>query len=151
MFKSVGKYTVTVDDYGIAIEATGFQNALLKGMTGTKQIPFSSVTTVQFKLAGAVNGYIQFSVLGGNEAKGGVTQAAYDENSIMYRMKEQELANRLKKLVEGKIREAQASKESPPQNVKSIAEQIREFKELLDLGAISHEEYDKKKSQLLGL
>jgi len=34
---------------------------------------------------------------------------------------------------------------------KSPAEQIKEFKELLDLGAISQEEYDKKKKELLEL
>lgn len=33
----------------------------------------------------------------------------------------------------------------------SVADEIRKFKELLDMGAISQEEYDAKKKQLLGL
>jgi len=33
----------------------------------------------------------------------------------------------------------------------SPAEEIKKFKELLDIGAISQEEFDAKKKQLLGL
>ena len=149
-FRSAGKYVVTVDEYGVAIQQKGVLNAIAVGITGTKQLPFTSMTAVQFKPAGMLSGYIQFTLLGGNEAKGGVFQAAGDENTIMFTKKDQDEANRLKQLVEGKIREAQAGKTSPTQTVKSVAEQIREFKELLDLGAITQEEFDLKKSQLLG-
>ncbi len=149
-FKSAGKYMVTVDEYGVAIQQKGVLNALAVGITGTKQLPFTSMTAVQFKPAGLLSGYIQFTVLGGNEAKGGVFQAAGDENTIMFAKKEQDEANRLKTLVEGKIRDSQAGKASPGQQVKSAAEQIREFKELLDMGAITQEEFELKKSQLLG-
>lgn len=149
-FKSAGKYTVTVDEYGVAIQQKGLLNAMAVGITGTKQLPFTSMTAVQFKPAGMLSGYIQFTVLGGNEAKGGVFQAASDENTIMFTKKDQDEANRLKQLVEGKIREAHAGKVSPTQPLKSTPEQIREFKELLDMGAITQEEFDQKKSQLLG-
>jgi hypothetical protein len=149
-FKSAGKYIVTVDEHGVAIQQKGVLNALAVGITGTKQLPFTSMTAVQFKPAGMLSGYIQFTVLGGNEAKGGVFQAAGDENTIMFTKKEQDEANRLKQLVEGKIRETQAGKTSSTQPLKSAAEQIREFKELLDMGAITQEEFDQKKSQLLG-
>ncbi len=37
------------------------------------------------------------------------------------------------------------------QNVKSPAEQIKEYKELLDMGIISQEEFNQKKKELLGL
>ena len=149
-FKSAGKYIVTVDEHGVAIQQKGVLNALAVGITGNKQLPFTSMTAVQFKPAGMLSGYIQFTVLGGNEAKGGVFQAAGDENTIMFTKKEQDEANRLKQLVEGKIRETQAGKTSSTQPLKSAAEQIREFKELLDMGAITQEEFDQKKSQLLG-
>ncbi|WP_397544849.1 SHOCT domain-containing protein [Ruminococcus sp.] len=33
----------------------------------------------------------------------------------------------------------------------SVADEIRKFKELLDIGAITQEEFDAKKKQLLGL
>jgi hypothetical protein len=108
------------------------------------------MTAVQFRPAGLLSGYLQFSVLGGNEARGGVFQAAGDENTIMFTKKEQGKAEQIKGLVEGKIRQSQVSKSAPVQMVKSAAEQIKEFKELLDMGAISQEEFDLKKSQLLG-
>ena len=149
-FKSAGKYVITVDDYGVSIQQKGLLNAMAVGITGTKQLPFASMTAVQFKPAGMLSGYIQFTLLGGNEAKGGVFQAAGDENTIMFTKKEQDEANRLKELVEGKIREAQMSKSAPIQNMKSPAEQILEFKKLLDMGVISQEEFDLKKAQLLG-
>jgi len=148
-FKSAGKYIITVDEYGVSIQQKGVLNAMAVGITGTKQLPFTSMTAVQFKPAGLLSGYIQFSVIGGNEAKGGVFQAAGDENTIMFAKKEQETADQLKQLVEGKIRDAQLGKTSPTKNVKSAAEQIREFKELLDMGAITNEEFEKKKAQLL--
>ena len=37
------------------------------------------------------------------------------------------------------------------QNIKSPIEQIKELKELLDIGAITQEEFDKKKNQLLNI
>ena len=37
------------------------------------------------------------------------------------------------------------------QNVKSPVEQVKELKELLDMGAISQEEFDKKKKESLNL
>ena len=150
-FTSSGRYLVTVDEVGISIQQKGIINAMAVGLTGTKQIPFSSITAVQFKSAQLLLfGYLQFSLLGGNEARGGVFQAAGDENTITFNKKEQEKAERLKQLVEDKIRSAQVTKNSTAQGVKSSAEQIREFKELLDIGAITQEEFEKKKIQLLG-
>lgn len=149
-FRSAGKYVVTVDDTGVSIEQKGVLNALAVGLTGTKRIPFTSMMAVQFKPAGSIlSGYLQFTILGGNEAKGGVFQAAGDENTIMFARNEQDVANRLKELVDRKLHEARAGKAAAPPPVKSVAEQIKEFKELLDMGAISQEEFDRKKAQLL--
>ena len=44
--------------------------------------------------------------------------------------------------------ELEASKAQP---VVSPADELKKFKELLDMGAITQEEYDAKKKQLLGL
>lgn len=56
---------------------------------GVKRIPLSSVTAVQIKPAGAlVNGFIQFTIPGGNERRSGfgaqTRDAAGDENSIIF-------------------------------------------------------------------
>ena len=48
-----------------------------------------------------------------------------------------------------KMKAAKEAEERKPE--KSNAEQIKEYKELLDIGAITQEEFDAKKKQLLGL
>ena len=55
-----------------------------------------------------------------------------------------------------KIREAKGGAHSAPTVIQqtaapSAADELKKFKELLDMGAISQEEYDAKKKQLLGL
>ena len=59
----------------------------------------------------------------------------------------------LKTLVEKKISEASTPAPSHTTVIpeKSVAEQIKEFKELLDLGVISEDEFNQKKKQLLNL
>jgi hypothetical protein len=57
----------------VAISPKGFMGFMNKGLKGTKEIPFTSVVAVQFKEAGAVfSGYLQFTIPGGNESKGGL-------------------------------------------------------------------------------
>ena len=48
------------------------------------------------------------------------------------------------------IPQASVPQEAPVQP-KSVADEIKKFKELLDMDAISQEEFDAKKKQLLGL
>ena len=60
--------TVTFDGDFVTIERTGFLARTSVGK-GTKRIPVSSITAVQWKPAGGmVNGFISFTVGGGNEA-----------------------------------------------------------------------------------
>ena len=86
----------------IVISRKGVFGFLLKG---DKTIPFASITAVQFKTASAFfNGYIQFTVHGGNESRGGIASAGTDENSVMFRAGRQaEEFARLKAIVEAKI------------------------------------------------
>ena len=58
----------------------------------------------------------------------------------------------LKQLSDDEYREALAAKNAPaPAAAPSAADEIKKFKELLDLGIITQEEFDAKKKQLLGL
>ena len=47
--------------------------------------------------------------------------------------------------------EAEKNKTNIPTNNNSVADELKKFKELLDMGAITQEEFDAKKKQLLGL
>ncbi len=58
--------TVIFDGQAIAIRRKGMMARATVGK-GDKMIPVASVTAVQFKPAGMVRGFIQFTVPGGNE------------------------------------------------------------------------------------
>ena len=47
--------------------------------------------------------------------------------------------------------EKETSKKATAKETESVADEIKKFKELLDAGAITQEEYDAKKKELLGL
>ncbi|WP_420805077.1 SHOCT domain-containing protein [Lacticaseibacillus nasuensis] len=125
-------------------------NALNQGLKGDKTIPYSSITAVQLKKPGLTNGYIQFSVMGGNESRGGVFSATQDENTVMFAGKKTlDDMIELQQIVEEKIKEAH----QPYGVVKQTSDldELKKLKDLLDAGAVTQEEFDAKKKQILGL
>ena len=68
----------------ITITPKGVLGFLAKGLKGTKTIPIASITAIQFREAGLVNGYLQFTIPGGVESRGGALAAARDENTFMF-------------------------------------------------------------------
>lgn len=64
----------------------GLRGFLLGGLhlRGDKNIPYSRISAVQYKKPGIMLGYIQFSIMGGDEAKGGFFQSVEDENTINF-------------------------------------------------------------------
>lgn len=155
--KRAGKTYIDVNDLGITIRRKGMLNMMNQGLKGEKSIPFSSISAVQLKKPGITSGYIQFSLLGGNESRGGVTAAVRDENSVMIAGKDEyEDMLELKEFIEQRMLErnqhqikVQPAPSAPLE--KSPVEQVKELKELLDMGIITQQEFDTKKNQLLGL
>src|ERR1044072_5370716 len=73
---------------GVTIKR-GVKGFLLGGfmLRGEKTIPYSSIAAIQLKKAGmATAGYIQLTLIGGPEAKGGYLQSLSDENSIAFQI-----------------------------------------------------------------
>ncbi|MBC6436351.1 DUF4429 domain-containing protein [Nostoc sp. HG1] len=69
----------------IIISRRGFWGFASQGLAGEKEIPISRITAVQFKPQNAyTKGYVQFSIPGGLESRGGVFNAASDENSVLF-------------------------------------------------------------------
>ena len=134
----------------IIIERKGFMAFATQGLSGSKSIPMSAIQSVQIKDAGAIlNGYIQFGILGGVEHKGGLSNAANDENSIVFLNTSNELAHQIKDYIETAILHPQdTDNESLPQP--SIADELLKFKQLLDMGVITQAEFDAQKKKLLG-
>ncbi|ALC87392.1 hypothetical protein AM499_17405 [Bacillus sp. FJAT-22090] len=147
-FKSVGKYIVTVDEHTVKIESKGMLNYINKGGSkGTKSIPLKSITAIQVKKPGMTNGYVQFAYSGSSETKGGTMSAVKDENSIMFAKKELDKAQELVDLIESKRHTTSAPSSTPI----SAADELIKFKNLLDAGVLTQDEFDAKKKQLLEL
>ena len=125
------------------------------GTLGGKKIKFEDLTSVQFREpAGMTVGFLQFAYPGSIESKGGVTAMINDENSVPIQPSMVPLAKEIYDFIEKRRSEIKAANNQPASvvvNEKSPAEQIKEFKELLDMGIITQEEFDAKKKQLLGL
>ncbi|WP_218976437.1 SHOCT domain-containing protein [Bacillus cereus] len=74
--------------------------------------------------------------------------AAADENTVMFTKKEEKMAVEIKEYIESIL-----ANKSKPQVSASVsgADEILKYKELLDQGVITEEEFQAKKKQLLGI
>lgn len=142
------KSTIEVSEHSLTIRRKGLISAATHGLKGDKTIPFKNITAVQLKKPGMNNGYIQFSILGGNEGKGGYTEAISDENTVMFlSRKTYKQMVELKETIESYIYSGGNTNPSSPV---STADEIIKLKQLLDDGIITNKEFDKKKKELLG-
>ncbi len=126
---------------------------------GEKTIYYSDCIGVQFKRngTGITVGYLQLETASGMMNKKGSN--FWSENSFTFskdslNAQMAEIADYIKDRID-----AIKKQRSTPQTTTviqqtaapSAADELKKFKELLDMGAISQEEYDAKKKQLLGL
>lgn len=137
----------------IVIKHRGVMNALAMGVKGDKTVYYEDITAVQFKQAGITAGHIQFSIHGGNESRGGVLAAAGDENTITVTNSKNIEAQKVVDHINKKLKELKKSQNTTTNVVQqiSVADELKKFKELLDMGIITQEEFEAKKKQLLGL
>ncbi len=131
----------------VRIRRKGVMSFMTQGLKGDKEILIKQISSIQFKEAtGFTNGYIQFSFLGGKEAKGGIFQATQDENSIMFKKRTQPDFVKIKSMIENKMMtyEEKGSGSSGIHDLEKLAE-------LKDKGIITEDEFAAKKRQILGL
>jgi Domain of unknown function (DUF4429) len=110
---------------------------------------------VQWKPAGAlVNGYIQFTIPGGNErrsrAGSATVDAGRDENSVVFSKKQMPAFERLR----GAVQEAVTARANghlnpPPPAGADTATRLQQLQAHLDQDLISRDEYDAKRAALL--
>ena len=137
------------DDY-LAITPKGVLGFLNKGLKGTKEIPFRSIVAVQYRPGGlVVSGYLQFTIAGGNESKGGVLSATQDENTFMFVKAVNAQAQAIKDFIDGKIAALHAPR-NPTGGSASLADQLSKLAELKRDGVLSDEEFAAAKAKLLG-
>jgi hypothetical protein len=142
--------TVNWDGTFITIKRTGFLARASVGK-GEKRIPIVSVSAVQWKPAGSlVNGFIQFTLAGGNEARSKfgsqTTDAAKDENSVIFVKKQMADFESLRATIEAAI--TQRLLPQTPQADQLT--QLQKLGELRDAGILSDEEFTSKKAEILG-
>ncbi len=119
---------------------------------GEKTIYYKDCVGVQFKKSGFTIGYLQLETSASSMNNHGSN--FFGENSFTFEPgqvsneKMEEVANYIKRKID-EIK-SQGDRATVVSQV-SAADEIKKFKELLDLGVISQEEFDAKKKQLLGI
>ena len=140
--------TLVITDTGIIMKRSG---GLLSGHTSAeKNIPYKNITAVQFKRAGFTVGFIQFTLKGAGEAKGGVFEAVTDENTVTFANEEKTREfEKAKNLIEERI--LRANNASSMSQTSNDFEQLEKLAALRDKGIVTEAEFEAKKKQILGL
>ena len=95
---------ITLTNKRVIIKRQGLLAKGAHGYKGDKEIPLKNITAVQFKPCGSVtNGYIQFTILGGVESRGGAFDAAGDENTVMFSQKQEFAFREIKRYIDAFI------------------------------------------------
>lgn len=137
-----------IEVYPDKLELTpvGFRGLATHGIKGTKTIPFRSITAIQFQ----PRAYLQFSILGGQESRGGLWQAVTDENTFLFVAKDNDTVQQIKSYIESRINELETSKTritAPAQ--RSLSEELKSLAELRASGVLSDTEFEAAKKRLL--
>jgi hypothetical protein len=136
----------------IKIKRRGIRAFSVQGLRGDKEIYIKNISSIQLKKAGGlVNGFIQFSFIGGGEHKGGFLSRpgkniANDENTIIFTKNQQKDFEEIKNMIEEII--------SEPQKEKGTVSELGDLEKLAKLKEkriITEEEFAQKKKQILGL
>lgn len=134
----------------LIIRNTGVVGQIARGgMQGEKRILIRSILSIQFKKPSAMTlGYIQFETAGGSQkpARGGLLEAAGDENSVLFDL------NKLRdfELFRDRVEELM-NQDLTAKSTTSDADELAKFARLRDEGVISEEEFSLKKKMILGL
>lgn len=133
----------------LTIQPKGVLGFLNKGIKGKKEILFSSIAAIQIKKAGMLfNGYIQFTIPGGNESKSGIFSAVRDENTFLFHQKDNnnELANKIKEHIYSMLSKNNGGS---PTTGKSLTDELEKLMHLKKEGVLSQSEFLAAKKKLI--
>jgi hypothetical protein len=150
MFDGRNGGTVELLENVLVIRRNGVASFLTQGLKGEKRIPYSSITSVQFKEAGFTTGYIQFAIVGGIESRGGVWDATTDENTVLFTKEASPEFHRLREIVEQRAAAARAGTHVLTSRSVSISEELTRLADLRDRGVLSDDEFAEQKAAVLG-
>ena len=121
---------------------------------GEKTIYYVDCIGVQFKKSGLQIGYLQLetaSSFGNNKRSNFFNENTFTFDANISLATSNEKMEEVAEYIKGKIDEIKTKPQQQVVSNISVADEILKFKELLDLGIITQEEFDVKKKQLLGL
>jgi len=140
---------IVLTDKGVIIGREGFWKKVVSESytKGDKLIPYKNISGVQFKEPGVTWGYIQFTLPGWIERRGGSWDAASDENTITFN-RNLEGFRKVRSIVEEKQYSNNVpTPQTPPTSSK--ADELTKLAALKRDGAITEEEYAQLKKDLL--
>jgi hypothetical protein len=145
---------VQFDGQYVTITRNGFLARSVVGK-GEKRLHVAQIAAVQWKPAGAVvNGFIQFTVPGGNERRsrmGSQTHdATRDENSVVFTKKQQPEFEALRTALDAAIAHQHAPAQVAMPPATSVADELAKLAGLVQAGALTQEEFRQAKARLLG-
>ena len=140
---------VEVFEDRIVIHRKGLFAFTQHGLKGEKSIPFAGIAAVQFKDAGILDGYIQFSLIGGVESTKGFWKAHQDENTVVFKKSQRAEFRKLRDAVNAKLSNQQASRSSLPAST-STADELAKLAKLRMDGSLSEREFQLLKDKLVG-
>lgn len=143
--------TIEFDGREVKINRQGVSSFLIHGLAGEKSIMLPAIQAVQFRPAkGLVRGYLQMTVLGGIEARGGAFNAAGDENSVLFDESDQPAFERISKAIKDAIHARSSSQQTTSIAMPvSAADELAKFANLKEKGIIDEAEFAAKKAELL--
>lgn len=144
---------VRFDGQYVTITRKGFLARSSVGK-GEKRLHISQITAVQWKPAGwAWNGFIQFTLPGGNEQQSGfgsqTMRAASDENSVTFTTKQMPEFERLRAAIDEAIARQHAPQAAGSSRI-STADELAKLAALRDQGIITDADFEAAKAKLLG-
>lgn len=145
---------ITFDGQYVTITRKGFLARSTHGK-GEKRLHISQISAIQWKPAGPVmNGFIQFTVPGGNEVRGKLgsqtSNASKDENSVLFTKKQMPEFEKLRAELDAAIVAQHAPQHTGPAPSASLADELAKLAGLRDQGILSPAEFEQQKARLLG-
>jgi hypothetical protein len=145
---------ITFDGQQITITRRGFLARTTVGK-GQKTFHISQISSVQWKPAGPfVNGFIAFSVSGGNERRSRfgsqTTSAVSDENSVVFTSRQKTTFEQLRAAIEAAIAAQHAPAAATASAPISVADELAKLAALRQQGIITDADFQQQKQRLLG-
>lgn len=123
-------------------------------LNGDKEFYYSDITSVQFKNLGHTTGYLQFEYPGAHSGNNFNSENSFIFSATIGTAKYRKLKEEMPRIcddIRKRVNEAKNAKTGTTAVALSPADELKKYKDLLDSGIITQEEFDAKKKQLLGL